>query len=83
MNKRLSLILFFVHFSLLITHSKVGLPGLEPGTSPLSEERSNQLSYKPLFQFTMKNLVNEQMALADRDAFVHCSLLIVNCFVNS
>ena len=27
----------------------VGLPGLEPGTSPLSEERSNRLSYKPVF----------------------------------
>ena len=25
----------------------VGLPGFEPGTSPLSEARSNQLSYKP------------------------------------
>ena len=25
----------------------VGLPGLEPGTFPLSEERSNHLSYKP------------------------------------
>lgn len=27
---------------------KVGLVGLEPTTSPLSEERSNQLSYRPL-----------------------------------
>ncbi len=26
---------------------KVGLVGLEPTTSPLSEERSNQLSYRP------------------------------------
>ena len=26
----------------------VGLPGLEPGTSPLSGVRSNQLSYSPL-----------------------------------
>ena len=27
---------------------KVGLVGLEPTTSPLSEERSNRLSYKPV-----------------------------------
>ena len=26
----------------------VGLPGLEPGTTPLSEEYSNRLSYRPL-----------------------------------
>jgi hypothetical protein len=26
----------------------VGLPGLEPGTSPLSGVHSNQLSYSPL-----------------------------------
>ncbi len=26
---------------------KVGLVGLEPTTSPLSEERSNRLSYRP------------------------------------
>ena len=25
----------------------VGLPGLEPGTSSLSEKRSNHLSYRP------------------------------------
>jgi hypothetical protein len=25
----------------------VGLPGLEPGTSSLSEKRSNRLSYRP------------------------------------
>ena len=30
----------------------VGLPGLEPGTSPLSEARSNQLSYKPNMALT-------------------------------
>ena len=29
------------------TLSLVGLPGLEPGTSPLSGVRSNQLSYSP------------------------------------
>lgn len=28
-------------------NSKVGLVGLEPTTSPLSEERSNRLSYRP------------------------------------
>jgi hypothetical protein len=27
--------------------SRVGLPGLEPGTSSLSEKRSNRLSYRP------------------------------------
>src|SRR5918998_2846767 len=27
--------------------SQVGLPGLEPGTSSLSEKRSNRLSYRP------------------------------------
>jgi hypothetical protein len=27
--------------------SGVGLPGLEPGTSSLSEKRSNRLSYRP------------------------------------
>ena len=26
----------------------VGLPGLEPGTTPLSEECSNRLSYRPV-----------------------------------
>jgi hypothetical protein len=29
----------------------VGLPGLEPGTSSLSEKRSNRLSYRPLKNF--------------------------------
>ena len=28
----------------------VGAPGLEPGTSSLSEKRSNQLSYAPYLQ---------------------------------
>ncbi len=27
----------------------MGVPGFEPGTSSLSEKRSNQLSYAPLF----------------------------------
>ena len=27
---------------------RVGLPGLEPGTSSLSEKRSNRLSYRPV-----------------------------------
>ena len=31
----------------LTLDSKVGVPGFEPGTSALSELRSNQLSYKP------------------------------------
>jgi hypothetical protein len=29
----------------------VGLPGLEPGTSSLSEKRSNRLSYRPFGGF--------------------------------
>ena len=36
---------------------KVGLPGLEPGTSPLSEVRSNQLSYKPTKINILKGLL--------------------------
>ena len=28
----------------------VGLPGLEPGTSPLSGVHSNQLSYRPILE---------------------------------
>jgi hypothetical protein len=33
---------------------QVGLVGLEPTTSPLSEERSNRLSYKPIFAFACR-----------------------------
>ena len=36
--------------SYIPTHTKVGLVGLEPTTSPLSEERSNRLSYRPFPQ---------------------------------
>ena len=36
---------------------KVGLVGLEPTTSPLSEERSNRLSYKPLCRFHLLAIV--------------------------
>lgn len=37
---------------------QVGLVGLEPTTSPLSEERSNRLSYKPIFRFRLLTLAN-------------------------
>ena len=35
------------HNSLTCREKLVGLPGLEPGTSSLSEKRSNRLSYRP------------------------------------
>ena len=41
----------------------VGLPGLEPGTSPLSEERSNRLSYKPF----LVNPVNNSKVIRNDD----------------
>ncbi len=34
-------------FQAQIVQKMVGLPGLEPGTSPLSGVHSNQLSYRP------------------------------------
>jgi hypothetical protein len=34
-------------FSCKSRYFDVGLPGLEPGTSSLSEKRSNRLSYRP------------------------------------
>ncbi len=37
----------------------MGLPGLEPGTSPLSEVRSNQLSYKPLTVLSITLIAEE------------------------
>ena len=37
----------------------VGVPGLEPGTSRLSVERSNQLSYTPLFLAQVSNTTLE------------------------
>ena len=35
--------------SLYLNSKMVGLPGLEPGTSPLSGVHSNQLSYRPYY----------------------------------
>ena len=37
----------------------VGLPGLEPGTSPLSGVRSNQLSYSPTPMIRVKELTSK------------------------
>ena len=39
--------IFSLYFSSTITQKMVGLPGFEPGTSPLSGVHSNQLSYRP------------------------------------
>ena len=39
----------------------VGLPGLEPGTSRLSVERSSQLSYRPIFFTYLNNLYKPNM----------------------
>jgi hypothetical protein len=39
--------LFIMLNSYFLISDKVGLDGLEPSTSPLSEERSNRLSYRP------------------------------------
>ena len=36
----------------------VGIPGLEPGTSRLSVERSNQLSYTPILTYISNILKN-------------------------
>ena len=33
----------------------MGVPGLEPGTSPLSGVHSNQLSYRPLYKYKIYN----------------------------
>ena len=41
----------------------VGPPGLEPGTSRLSVERSSQLSYGPILRFVF---VNKYFYLEDR-----------------
>ena len=40
----------------------VGVPGLEPGTSPLSGVHSNQLSYTPLF-FNLSTFENQSSVL--------------------
>ena len=46
---------------------KVGLPGLEPGTSSLSEKRSNRLSYRPAMLTTIAGIMyNTRAALTSR-----------------
>ncbi len=45
----------------------VGLPGLEPGTSSLSEKRSNRLSYRPAMMITIAGIMyNTRAALTSR-----------------
>ena len=39
---------------------RMGLPGLEPGTSSLSEKRSNRLSYRPVCDGGIRRRVNVQ-----------------------
>ena len=41
---------FKVQYRALILNTRVGLSGLEPPTSRLSGVRSNQLSYRPIFE---------------------------------
>jgi hypothetical protein len=41
----------------------VGLPGLEPGTSSLSEKRSNRLSYRPGWGFAARIMYNKERVL--------------------
>jgi hypothetical protein len=46
----------------------VGLPGLEPGTSSLSEKRSNRLSYRPegLRELAAGIMYNTEVSLTSR-----------------
>ena len=49
-----------------LTGLRVGLPGLEPGTSSLSEKRSNRLSYRPEWGFAAWIIYNKEGALTSR-----------------
>jgi hypothetical protein len=44
----------------------VGLPGLEPGTSSLSEKRSNRLSYRPEMGFAAGIIYTKDGVLTTR-----------------
>ncbi len=44
----------------------MGLPGLEPGTSSLSEKRSNRLSYRPGAEITAGLMYNTEVSLTSR-----------------
>ena len=44
----------------------MGLPGLEPGTSSLSEKRSNRLSYRPEAGFTAGIIYNTEGTVTSR-----------------
>jgi hypothetical protein len=59
---------FFLHsiFYLQNKDFRVGLPGLEPGTSSLSEKRSNRLSYRPEWGFAAWIIYNKEGALTSR-----------------
>jgi hypothetical protein len=47
-------------------YSRVGLPGLEPGTSSLSEKRSNRLSYRPEAEVAAGLIYNTDGTLTSR-----------------
>jgi hypothetical protein len=53
-------------FACKTTVLKVGLPGLEPGTSSLSEKRSNRLSYRPEWGFAARIIYNKEGTLTSR-----------------
>ena len=44
----------------------MGLPGLEPGTSSLSEKRSNRLSYRPEVEVAAGIIYNTEVILTSR-----------------
>ena len=44
----------------------MGLPGLEPGTSSLSEKRSNRLSYRPETEVAAGLIYNTDSTLTSR-----------------
>ena len=60
---------FYVFYLQIEEFLLVGLPGLEPGTSSLSEKRSNRLSYRPFGGFA------KNYEACDRDNVQHAQFL--------